>query len=1085
VRVFDFSDVSPADADASTGALRAGHPYIVMEYAKRGSLDQLDEILTWRDLLGITRSLLTALGHAHARGVLHRDIKPANILLGSDSDLRPSIKLTDFGLARALSPVGGPGTGMRIVGTPEYMAPEQIEGLWREQGPCTDLYAIGCVAYELASGRPPFSTGSNRAIAAGHLSSPIPPLSALSPVPDGFTPWLERMLAKEGHARFQCAADAAHALDLLADAEGLARAAQRAGQRAASPTWTFLDLPPPTSKRSSRTAGVAMHPEDAPPIPEDWRELERWPEGAPLLSSGLSLFGLRTQRIVGRESERDILWQRLQEVSTAGRAGAVLLRGPAGYGKHRLAQWLMETAHEAGAATILEATHTEIPGPAHGLPRMVATRLQTVGLSGPEVIGRTEAILRKQGVEDPYEWEHLGRMLLSTSGAVTSRMQVPVGSTSERLALVARIIERETVHRPVIVHIASAQWGLEAISLVRRMLQARGERLPLLFVISCDTEALDQRPVERRCLETLCALPDLQTIEVGPLPDEELRALIRDLLRVEPGLARSVQERSGGSPLFAVQVVQDWVRRGVLVAGEQGYRLPSGESRALPDSIHEVWQGRMEQALQTMHSDSLRALSIAAALGMEVDEEDWAGACAVLKADRPPRLIGRMVREGLATVQGAGWAFAHGMLRESIERAAGADWARINRGCANMLAGRASAPGLQERIGRHLVAAGEADASLEPLLEGAREKIRLSDYHSAGDLLDIRERMLERLALPAADERWGRGWLAQCLVHENRRELSHAKALASRCVESARRHGWSSLIAIAFRWRGILAFHSGDLSEADAMFARAEGLVGDDGTQRGHILRHWAKTMGRMGDTTGAAAHLEAALDLFNIAGFELESAHCIYDMAALRQSVPDTLGAAEDLLNAALDIYQEQDYMAGVGDCWNGLAEVHRKRGNLAAAEEAYETAQKHLSRVGAMRAVVPLINQGLIRLERGASELARPIFEQSLATLDGSGREVLEAYCHLGLLSCSADLREWHQFDHHLSQATKTLAQAGIADRDLAWPAERGGDRAVAEGERGRAVQAWQLALAQWDRLGSTQEADRLRSRLGADKG
>jgi serine/threonine protein kinase/tetratricopeptide (TPR) repeat protein len=1085
VMVFDYGDVSAADASGSDGALSEGHPYIAMEYSQRGSLDQLDEVLTWRDLLGITRSLLIALAHAHARQVLHRDIKPGNILLGSGKDLRPSIKLTDFGLARALGSHDRPGTGMRIVGTPDYMAPEQIEGLWRDQGPWTDLYAIGCVAYELAAGRPPFSGNSNRAVAAAHLSTPVPPLTSLSPVPEGFEAWLGRMLAKDGHARFRCAADAAHALDQLSDDRDLGRVARMGGQREASPTWTFLDLPPPRLARSRSTAGAALHPEDAPPVPEDWRELERRPPAAPLVGSSLSLFGLRTHRMIGRTAERDALWHRLQSVSTLGRSGAVLLRGPAGHGKHRLAHWLMQTAYEAGAASVLEATHSEIPGPAHGLPRMLAKRMQTIGLSASEVIGRTEAMLRLQGVDDPFEWEHLGRMLLSTSGAISSDMRVPVGSASERLALVARFIERETIHRPVVIHISDAQWGLEALGLARRMLQARGDRLPLLFLISCDTEALEQRPVERRFLRVLSELPDLETMEIGPMPAEDQAALIRDLLRVEPGLARSVQKRSGGSPLFAIQVVEDWVRRGVLQPGPEGFCLPKGEATALPDSIHEIWQGRIEQALLGLDPSVRRGLTIAAALGLEVEEEDWVGACATLQAERSTQLITRLVSNGLAVTRPAGWAFTHGMLRESIQRSAGSSWAEINRGCANMLAGRAPGPGMKERIGRHLVAAGEAEDSLEPLLEGAWENIRLGDYHRAGNLLSLREQMQHEIPLPPEDVRWGAGWIAQCLVHENHRELEQAKALASRCAERARRNNWSEILGPAFRWRGIIAHHLGDLSEADAMFARAESLVEPNSTERANVLRHWARAMRVMGDTAGAIRHLERALELFREAGEELEEAHCIYQTAAVLQSISGKDREAEANLARAMEIYLKLDYTAGVGDCWNGIAEVHRQRSDLSSAEEAYETAHKYLARYGAVRAIVPIINRGLICLQRDDHERAQETFEDCLTTLTQSGQEVLQTYCHLGLLSCAAYSRDWHAFDHHLSCADRVLTKTGAADRDLAWPAERGGDRAVAEGERKRAERAWLIALAQWEQIGATDQAERLSRRLGKTGG
>jgi tetratricopeptide (TPR) repeat protein len=200
-----------------------------------------------------------------------------------------------------------------------------------------------------------------------------------------------------------------------------------------------------------------------------------------------------------------------------------------------------------------------------------------------------------------------------------------------------------------------------------------------------------------------------------------------------------------------------------------------------------------------------------------------------------------------------------------------------------------------------------------------------------------------------------------------------------------------------------------------------------------------------------------------------------------VQQTLNIDLLDAETNLSLAMDIYQEREYVSGVGDCWNGIAEVHRHRGDLAAAEDAYRSAHKYLSRHGAVRAIVPTVNRGLIRLQRDDYGEAAAIFEEGLRVLDGSHREILEVYCHLGLLPCLAHRHEWHRFDHHLSEAQRVLTKTGVADRDLAWPTERGGDKAVAEGERERAEAAWRLAMDQWQRIGALDQANRLSKRLG----
>src|SRR5436309_2472880 len=134
----------------------AGFLYYVMPLVEGESLrDRLnrDKQLPIDDALEIAREVADALGYAHSRGVIHRDIKPANILLERDHAV-----VADFGIARAVSAAGTEKlteTGLAL-GTPTYMSPEQSAGESDLDGR-SDLYALGCVLYEMLAGQPPFS----------------------------------------------------------------------------------------------------------------------------------------------------------------------------------------------------------------------------------------------------------------------------------------------------------------------------------------------------------------------------------------------------------------------------------------------------------------------------------------------------------------------------------------------------------------------------------------------------------------------------------------------------------------------------------------------------------------------------------------------------------------------------------------------------------------------------------------------------------------------------------------------------------------------------------------------------------------
>jgi serine/threonine-protein kinase len=110
------------------------------------------------DALKITREVAAALSYAHSQGVIHRDIKPENILLSAGEAV-----VADFGIARAVSEAGAerlPGTGI-TVGTPAYMSPEQASGEQKLDGR-SDIYALGCVLYEMLAGDAPFTASSPR-----------------------------------------------------------------------------------------------------------------------------------------------------------------------------------------------------------------------------------------------------------------------------------------------------------------------------------------------------------------------------------------------------------------------------------------------------------------------------------------------------------------------------------------------------------------------------------------------------------------------------------------------------------------------------------------------------------------------------------------------------------------------------------------------------------------------------------------------------------------------------------------------------------------------------------------------------------
>src|SRR5206468_5570290 len=142
------------------------------------------------------------LAFAHANGYVHRDVKPQNVLLNGDGEA----KVTDFGIARSLDVKHGVTQTGTVLGTSDYIAPEQAQGQQVDEH--TDVYSLGIVLYELLTGEVPFSGDNFVAVAMQHINDPPPPVSTKRPdVPARLDAAVARALAKQPEDRFPTMAE--------------------------------------------------------------------------------------------------------------------------------------------------------------------------------------------------------------------------------------------------------------------------------------------------------------------------------------------------------------------------------------------------------------------------------------------------------------------------------------------------------------------------------------------------------------------------------------------------------------------------------------------------------------------------------------------------------------------------------------------------------------------------------------------------------------------------------------------------------------------------------------------------------------
>lgn len=178
--------------------------YIVMEYVRGENLKDIirkNAPLPIHQALDISRQIAEALYHAHQNNIVHRDIKPQNILLTRDG----RVKVTDFGIAKAISGSSVTQTGV-VMGSVQYFSPEQARGI--PAGHVSDIYALGCVMYELLTGSVPFKGDSPIAVALKHIQdNPVPPRQIRPGIPIAVEAIIMKALEKNKERRYQSALD--------------------------------------------------------------------------------------------------------------------------------------------------------------------------------------------------------------------------------------------------------------------------------------------------------------------------------------------------------------------------------------------------------------------------------------------------------------------------------------------------------------------------------------------------------------------------------------------------------------------------------------------------------------------------------------------------------------------------------------------------------------------------------------------------------------------------------------------------------------------------------------------------------------
>lgn len=904
------------------------------------------------DALTVVRRLCEPLAFLHGEGLVHRDLKPANVIVRPDG--QPV--LVDFGLAtrshRELGREDVDDLDALNAGTAAYMAPEHLRGELLDAR--ADLYALGCILFELVAGRRPF-TGALDAIVDGHLHVPAPRLRDVVrtsaddvPLPDGLEELVGSLLAKDRRDRLGYADDVGRALAALgaADGGGAGPAARtylyRPGLAGRGPAWRALDaaLAP---VRAGRGAVALVGGESGVGKTRLVVEVVRRLEAGGVEAVGGRCLPRRSGEGGGATAPLHAFASLLQLLGDRCRAGGPAvtdrllgLRGPL------LAAYEPELAELPGQAAHPEPA--ELPADAARL-RLFRALAETLAAASSPDDGWPPLVV----VLDDLHWADeltLGAVTyLARSGALAD---VPVAIVSTYRTEEAGAGIEELADAPGVARVALDRLDADAVSTMV------GEMLAL-------------RTTPRRLAPFLASVSEGNPLFVG----EYLRAAVEE---------RVLWRDPRGT----------WQVEGSLDAADAAATDGSGASPGLPRTLHALLARRLDD-LPAAARDVLDATAV---VGRRVDVDLLSSV-----TGRPLELVWEGTHELLRrqVIEAAGadeHQFAHDKLREAAYARLGVEQRRaLHAAVATSLERRATVPEDLpfEELGGHWHEAGDGGRARACFVAAARRDREVYALDAAAALyrraLALLDRpTLERVGLRhelATDVLEVAGRVADAIA-EHRLELEDSRALHDRGAELR-----------ALRGLGTTLISAGHADEARAVLTDALALARRLGerAEEGHVLAALSDVEA-LGDPERGIALIEAAVAVHREVGNRRAEAIGLANLGGLELQEGRNRQATE-LLEQALGLQVELGDRAAEGATRGTLGVALRLRGALAEARAQLEQALELFREVGDRRREAQrTATLADVLGEQGRYEEAAARYEQALPILRELGDVSNEAY-------------------------------------------------------------------------------------------
>jgi serine/threonine protein kinase/tetratricopeptide (TPR) repeat protein len=801
------------------GQLGDGSPFLAMDLVTGVSLHDLSQSrLSFPIIWAIMDGVLGALAHAHARGVIHGDLKPSNVIVEQRTDEAPRVHILDFGLAwlrqdphderldGEKSMEFAPHAG---AGTPGYMAPEQIQHEMHHVQGATDLYALGCILYKLLTGRAPFS-GDPKELLKLHAYHQPPQPEVVATAPPGVDKFLLRLLAKRPWDRFEFAAEARRA-------------------------WLKF-VPDNIDPELLKFPSVAPHEEEPrTPTRRTGPRAGGSQTAAPLPDRAPGLLSIRPSPLVGREDIR----ARLRGVAGEMIAGTgpphrlVILLGPAGVGKTRVAEWLCEVAHEDGRMVPLLARYRPVRTALDGMLGAV-TQYFNFERADRDTIERSLLDRWKIDKNDRKgrSWvagaaEWLRPMAPGDERVGPSGVRFTLDTLELRRLVIQYTIRRIADTRPLLfffddLHHAAAT-TFDGLLKIHR--EEQDQRILMLVCVRSEDVHLGTPAAER--LRHLRETMDGEVIEVNPMDRETTCALVRASLPLDEEATNEAARRSRGFPLFALQQLHSWAHGGNLEFRGGTYRVPRDVLAVRPKTTADLWDSRVAAVARQLR---IAAYAVAT-LGTDIRRDVMVALLSDLKLPAE-EAIAELQKAEILLPRGPGrYGWPHQLLQEHL-------FGRLSEREDSPRMFKASAKALRlhplantRRIVRqrviNLLYAGENDAAAETFFDflqsswnGAREPApTLADLELFQGRLQGRSLALENR------------WRAEVLRHVGR--IDEATQCAQTARERFERIGDQENLAHCLRLLGHLASEQGETSEGLRLVGYAHQIFNRQGNVLG------------------------------------------------------------------------------------------------------------------------------------------------------------------------------------------------------------------------------------------------------------